>query len=45
MAAETGVAVFRTAFDRWALAGEDGPELTVVLRESFAALGLPGLDG
>ena len=37
IAAETGVAVFRAAFDRW-VADEDGRELTDVLDECLTAL-------
>ncbi|NYJ05236.1 TetR/AcrR family transcriptional regulator [Petropleomorpha daqingensis] len=37
LTAETGVAVFRVAFERWA-AGEAGPDLAVVLRDSLAEL-------
>lgn len=37
LAAETGMAVFRVAFDRW-LAGPDGPTLVDTLHESFDQL-------
>jgi AcrR family transcriptional regulator len=37
LAAETGIAVFRVAFERWIGAADDG-DLREVLRESFASL-------
>jgi AcrR family transcriptional regulator len=38
LAAEAGVAVFRVAFERWVLGGQDEPGLSMLVHESFAQL-------